>query len=478
MTIRSKLILSYLFLFLVVLAIGASAFWASGRWRSAAAELSRAYNQGIAAERLRADIYRQISSGSDFLSGDIEAKTGFWSIQKRVAMQMEKLKAAAKSEEETDHLEALEETQRELVYVAQNIFQPSSAGVRNPKERPAEKLEEIGDEVTSDVAVLNQYYQGLENVALAAAAGSGNLIAYLVGGAALLALVQLVVTVFLLQRWLAGPIAEVGQVTAKISRGNFEARAAIGSRDEWGELAGAINRMAEALKGYEQKLRAQERLAALGELASFAAHNIRNPLAGIRAASQVMLAENAGQPAIKDSLSDIIQSVDKLDMWIQRLLGFAKPLDLQSTKTELPQLVYEALGLHEALLESKRISRTIRLEPLPPVLADPVLVEQVLSALIVNAAEAMEVGGTLTIVASTGNREAILRVTDTGKGISPTFIEKVFKPFVTDKPGGTGLGLAQAKKILDLHGGSIKVESTPGVGTTVTLTLPLFREVG
>ena len=478
MTIRSKLTLSYLFLFLVVLAVGAVAFWASKRWRSAVAELSRAYNQGIAAERLRADIYRQISSGSDFLSGDREAEADFWEIQKRVAGQMEKLKAAAKSEEETDHLEALEETQRELVYVAQNVFRPSGAGVYNPRERPAEKLEEIGDEVTSDVAVLNQYYQGLENVALAAAAGSGNLIVYLVGGAAFLALVQLVATVFLLQRWLAGPIAEVGQVTAKISRGDFEARTAIGSRDEWGALAGAINRMAEALKGYEQKLRAQERLAALGELASFAAHNIRNPLAGIRAASQVMLAENAGQPAIKDSLSDIIQSVDKLDMWIQRLLGFAKPLDLQSTKTELPQLVYEALGLHETLLESKRISRTIRLEPLPPVLADPVLVEQVLSVLIVNAAEAMEAGGTLTIEASAGNREAILRVTDTGKGISPTFIEKVFKPFVTDKPGGTGLGLAQAKKILDLHGGSIKVESTPGVGTTVTLTLPLFREEG
>lgn len=476
MTIRSKLTVSYVFLFIVVLAIGAAAFRASGRWRRSAAELSRAYNQGIAAERLRADIYRQISAGSDFLSGDKNAKVDFWGIQERVGRQMEKLKSEAKTPEETDHLEALEETQRELVYFAQNIFQPSAAGLQNPKERPVEKLDDIGNEATSDVAVLNQYYQGLEKAALAAAARTGNLIAYLVGGAALLALAQLLATVFLLQRWLAGPMAEVGRVTAKISRGDFETRATVGSRDEWGELAGAINRMAEALKGYEQKLRAQERLAALGELASFAAHNIRNPLAGIRAASQVMLAEGQSQSLIRESLLEIIQSVDKLDVWIQRLLGFAKPLDLQLTKTDLPQLVYEALGLSGALLEPKKISVTTRLATLPPVLADPVLVEQVLSALIVNASEAMADGGALTIEASADSREATLRVTDTGKGISPVFIERIFKPFVTDKPGGTGLGLAQAKKIIDLHGGSIQVESSPGAGTTVTLTLPLFRE--
>jgi signal transduction histidine kinase len=323
---------------------------------------------------------------------------------------------------------------------------------------------------------LNQYYQGLEKEALAAAARTGNLITYLVGGAALLALVQLLAAAFLLQRWLAGPIAEMGRVTAQISRGDFAARATVAGKDEWGQLASAINRMAEELKGYEQKLRAQERLAALGELASFAAHNIRNPLAGIRAASQVMLTECQSQPAIKDSLVEIIQSVDKLDLWIQRLLGFAKPLDLQPSKTDLSQLVYEALGLNEALLESKKITVNTRLASIPSVMADPVLVEQVLSALIVNAAEAMEAGGTLTIEASAGAREAALRVADTGRGISPAFIAKVFKPFATDKPGGTGLGLAQAKKIVDLHGGSIEVKSSPGAGTTVTLRLPLFRE--
>ncbi len=476
MSIRSRLTLSYVLLFVVVLTIATAAFWASGGWRRSAAELSRAYNQGIAAERLRADIYRQISAGSDFLSGDKNAQADFWNIQKRVVEQMEKLKSAAKTPEESDHLEALEETQKELVYFAQNIFQPTATAPRNPKVPPAEKLDEIGNEVTSDVAILNQYYQGLEKAALAAAAGSGNLVVYLVGGAALLALAQLFTTVFLLQRWLAGPIAEVGRVTAKISRGDFEAKVAVKSRDEWGELAGAINRMAEALKGYEQKLRAQERLAALGELASFAAHNIRNPLAGIRAASQVMLAECQSQPDIRESLAEIIQSVDKLDIWIQRLLGFAKPLDLEPAQTDLPQLVYEALGLNESLIESKKINVTTRLAALPPVLADAVLVEQVLSALIVNAVEAMNEGGSLTIEAAADSREATLRVTDTGKGISPALVERVFKPFVTDKPGGTGLGLAQAKKIVDLHGGSIKVESRPGAGTTVALTLPIFRE--
>jgi len=476
MSIRSKLTLSYLFLLLMVLTIGVAAFWAAGRWRRSAAELSRAYGQGIAAERLRADIYRQISAGNDFLSGDRKAQADFWEIQKRVAEQMEKLKASARTPEEVDHLEALEETQKELVYFARNIFDPFNQASQNPKMVPAEKLGEIGDEVTSDVAVLNQYYEGLEKNALSTASQSGNLITYLVGGAAVLALAQLLATVFLLQRWLVGPIAEVVRVTAKISRGDFEAKVAVRSRDEWGELSSAVNQMAEALKTYEHKLRAQERLAALGELASFAAHNIRNPLAGIRAASQVMLTECKEESAAKESLEDIIQSVDKLDVWIQRLLGFARPLAVEPVKADLSNLVDESLRLSEAQLKGKSTAVRNSLGKMQPVAADPALMEQVLSAIIINAVEAMGKGGNLTLEASADGREATLSISDTGKGIPAGMLERVFKPFVTDKPAGTGLGLAQAKKIVDLHGGEIKVESRVGEGTKVIITLPLWRE--
>lgn len=474
MNIRSKLTVSYLLLFAVVATIGIAAFWVSGRWRRLMVELSRTYNQDIVAERLRADIYRQISAGYDFISGDRDAEPNFWEIQARVAEQVEKLKLAAKTPEETDHLEALEETQKELVYFAQNIFKPAVQVFQNPKEQPAEKLDEIGNEVTSDVAVLNQYYQRMEKATISAAASSGNLITFLVGGAAVLALVQLLATVFLLQRWLAGPIAEVGRVTAKISKGDFEAKVSLRSRDEWGELAGAINQMAEALKSYEQKLRIQERLAALGELASFAAHNIRNPLSGIRAAAQVMISEYQGQAGIKHSLQEIIQSVDKLDTWVQRLLEFAKPLGFVSEMTDLSILVKDCLQLAEAHLKAKKIAVQNCVNRLPPVAADPALLEQALSSVVINAIEAMEAGGRLRMTASSDLQEVTLVVSDTGKGIPPGKIEQIFKPFVTDKSDGTGLGLSQAKKIMDLHGGTIKVESEPGAGTTVILTLPLW----
>ncbi len=476
MSIRSKLTSSYLFLLLLVVFAGAAAYWSAERWRRAASELTRAYSQGIAAERLRADIFRQIAAGTDFISGDRGAKKEFEEIQKRVEEQMAKLKGSAKTPEETDHLEALAETQKELVYFAGNIFVPLAQTRQNPKADAAEKLDEIGDEVTSDVAVLNQYYQGLEQEALAAAARSGNLIVYLAGGAAVLALAQLLTTVFFLQRWLAGPIAEVGRVTSKISRGDFEAKVLVRSKDEWGELAGSVNRMAEDLKNYEHKLRAQERLAAMGELASFAAHNIRNPLAGIRAAAQVMLAECKEEPAAKESLEDIILSVDKLDVWIQRLLGFARPLAVEPARTELSALIADCLRLSEAQLQARKIAVENKIDQVPPVAADPALLEQVLSAIIVNAAEAMDKGGSLTIQAMADGRAATLSISDTGKGIPAGMLERVFKPFVTDKPAGTGLGLAQAKKIVDLHGGEIKVESRVGEGTKVFITLPLWRE--
>ncbi len=476
MSIRSKLTLSYLFLFLLVVGVGAAAFWAAARWRHAASELTRAYSQGVAAERLRADIFRQIAAAGDFISGDRQAREEFFELQKRVETQMVKLRGSTGTPEEADHLGALEETQKELVYFAGNIFDPAGRARQNPNVVPAEKLKEIGDEVTSDVAVLNQYYQGLEQEALAASARSGNLIVYLAGGAAVLALAQLLTTVFFLQRWLAGPIAEVGRVTSKISRGDFEAKVSVCSKDEWGELAGSVNRMAEELKSYEHKLRAQERLAAMGELASFAAHNIRNPLAGIRAAAQVMLAECGEEPVTRESLEDIIESVDKLDIWIQRLLGFAKPLSVQPVKSELAGLIDEALRLTDAQLKAKKIAVESKIGQIPPVAADPALLEQVLSALMVNAVEAREKGGSLSIQATANDHEATLSVSDTGKGIPVGILERVFKPFVTDKPAGTGLGLAQAKKIVDLHGGEIKVESRVGEGTKVILTLPLWRE--
>ncbi|HLG94547.1 MAG TPA: hypothetical protein VI546_06905, partial [candidate division Zixibacteria bacterium] len=140
MSIRSKLTLSYLFLFLLVAIAGAAAYWSAERWRRAAHELTRAYNQGIAAERLRADIFRQIAAGTEFISGDRGAKAEFDEVQKRVEEQMEKLKRSARTLEETDHLEALEETQKELVYFAGNIFEPAAQGLRNPKMVPVEKL--------------------------------------------------------------------------------------------------------------------------------------------------------------------------------------------------------------------------------------------------------------------------------------------------------------------------------------------------
>ncbi|MGH8003791.1 MAG: sensor histidine kinase, partial [Limisphaerales bacterium] len=188
------------------------------------------------------------------------------------------------------------------------------------------------------------------------------------------------------------------------------------------------------------------------------------------------LAECKEESADKESLQDIIQSVDKLDVWIQRLLGFARPLSVEPVKTELSGLIADCLRLSEAQLQAKKIAVEDRIGQIPPVAADPSLLEQVLSAVIINALEAMNEGGNLSIQATADGREATLSVSDTGKGIPAGMLERVFKPFVTDKLAGTGLGLAQAKKIVDLHGGEIKVESRPGTGTTVSVTLPLWRE--
>jgi len=478
MTIRSKLVFVYSATLILFAVVGLAYYWAIDHWQNAANELTSIYAQDTRAEQLRATILRQTSHALDFLAGSTPSEAEVRRLREPAAGWLAELKAHAKSREESDHIEGLEETHTELLWVLDRIFRAAGAGDDRFEPTAARRrLREIADEATDDVAVLNQFYQGEVDLQITHARSAGRRAEVAAGLAVALAMLQALFMLFAIRRWLVRPIARVARATQSISSGDFDTRIRLEGKDEWSHLAQSINRMAASLSALEQQLKSRERLATLGEAAAYTAHNIKNPLAGIRMAAQVSLAElPAAASGAGESLNEIIDSVDRLDGWVRRFLDYARPLELQLAEIDVNRLVSDAALFVAGRHAGSVVELELRLEQgLPAITADGILLEQAVTLILGNAYESGGDRITITTVQKQIPDEASwtsISVGDNGRGVAPEVKERLFRAFVSDKPGGTGLGLAQAKTVVELHGGRVQLESTVGRGTLVTLLLP------
>lgn len=237
----------------------------------------------------------------------------------------------------------------------------------------------------------------------------------------------------------------------------------------------------EQLKSAQARLIEAERFAAIGELSAAVAHGIRNPVAGIKVAAQLASLELPPEHPLRQNVDDIIGEADKLEARISTLLNFAKPFEPHPQPCRVDRLVATAV----ASVRNRAASAGIELvaavqDDLPDVVLDEAQIEQVLLDLVANAVDATAAGGRITIGAESTADGRSLRLTigDTGTGITPANMARVFKLFFTTKPNGTGFGLAVAKKIVERHGGTIGLASEVGKGTRVTIDLPLTPERG
>ncbi len=299
--------------------------------------------------------------------------------------------------------------------------------------------------------------------------------------------------------WLVNrPVRALVRTMARAERGNLKARVELSSTDELGRLAGSLNSMLDQLDRSErelkryhaEQLRRADRLATLGELAAGIAHEIKNPLAGIAGATQVLAREFSDSDPRRAVTQEILKLIERLDHTIKDLLDFARPSVPSLVPTDLNQVVEKTLFLVEGMPEARRNGVTVRLDlspDLPTVPADPNLVRQVILNLAVNAVQAMTSGGVLTIAsrpAADAERAEVhpperfvqLTFSDTGQGIEKEKLRSIFTPFFTTKTQGTGLGLAICQRIVEQHGGRLSVESEPGQGTTFFLYLPRLTE--
>lgn len=310
---------------------------------------------------------------------------------------------------------------------------------------------------------------------------------------------------YALSRHLLGPLEALSRETEAVAAGDFSHRIEVRGHDEIAALGRKFNAMAtkiEQLVGslaahrdrLEDQVRARtaelereqeerreldrqvfqiDKMATLGELAMGVAHEIGNPLAGMKAVAQAMQFEEDLPPGMPEALRRLEAEVDRISDFLRSFHGFAAPTTLNLQAVSLADAVRDVLFWTRKEAKSAGIDIDTALPAdLPPLAADTAQLKQVLLNLVVNALHAMPNGGRLTILAAPEPGHVRIEVRDTGDGIPAELVPRIFDPFFTTRPGGSGLGLAITAKILREHGAEIQVDSRPGHGTCMTLIWP------
>jgi two-component system sensor histidine kinase PilS (NtrC family) len=225
----------------------------------------------------------------------------------------------------------------------------------------------------------------------------------------------------------------------------------------------------------EETSRRQDRLAAIGRMAASIAHEIRNPLAAMRGSIQMLRSEMDGDLAQTELMEIILRESDRLNRIITDFLSYARPRSLTQSPVDVGQLLHQTFALLRHSPEILQTHEIIEELPSVPLIADADegQLKQVFWNLARNALQAMPAGGTLTakLERNSGNRMRI-SFTDTGRGMTPDQVERLFEPF-SSTTGGTGLGLSIVYQIIRDHGGTINVRSLEGQGTTIGIELPI-----
>lgn len=283
------------------------------------------------------------------------------------------------------------------------------------------------------------------------------------------------------------PLQDLNLAARRVAAGDLQAKVQRVGDDELGELSRTFNEMVEKLRENRQlaeRLHFAERSTALGRLAAAVAHEIRNPLNFI----SLSIDHVRGKLAPEDTrrredferiLSGVKDEISRLNRLVVEFLSFGKPMRLDTRPCSLERVLRDVAALVDHKARDQGVVLSVASEPaLPEIVADPELLKTCFLNLMINAADAMPGGGTLSVTLSRGEKDGgdalVVTVRDTGHGMTPEEIAAAFEPYFSTKDTGLGLGLALTRKIVEDHGGTIALESQPGRGTTCRITLPLL----
>jgi len=304
------------------------------------------------------------------------------------------------------------------------------------------------------------------------------LILMLLGGGGII--IGIISAIILAQR-ITNPIKKLVEGTIKISRGDFTHKIKISTADEIADLAEKFNEMTSKLlkskKEIEEankKLIQAEKLASIGRISTGIAHEIRNPLTSVKFNIQKVLSSPNIEEDEREHLEIAQEGINQIDKIVKDILDFARVTRLNLDEFSLPNIIDESIKLVSNELKGKEITIEKKFDPdLPTIIVDADKLRQVFINLLLNSIEAIENKGKIKITASPKNKKFVkIRISDNGCGIPSEILPEIFEPFFTTKSSGTGLGLANAKKIIEQHNGSIYVISKKGKGTTFEIIIP------
>ena len=281
---------------------------------------------------------------------------------------------------------------------------------------------------------------------------------------------------YLLARRIMQPVETLDRAAAEVSRQNYAYRVPVDSRDELGRLAETFNDMCTSIQSARQELIRQERISTIGRLSSSIVHDLRNPLAAIYGGAEIMVDSEIAPPQLKRLASNIYRASRRIQELLQDLVNVGRGKTEGAEMCRLSEVAAAARESMSPAADTQRVSVTLAIPDAIELPLERARVERVFVNLIDNAVEAMPMGGSIHISASTAGDAATVEVADTGPGISPEIRDHLFQPFVSSgKKNGLGLGLALSRQTILDHGGDMWVESAPGRGAHFYFRLPLSR---
>ena len=291
---------------------------------------------------------------------------------------------------------------------------------------------------------------------------------------ALISVITLIVVSQLVALRVTRPIDDLVHFSQDVAAGT--SRRAQEGDDDVGRLARAFNQMLDKLDESKALKVRNEKLALAGLFAARVAHDIRNPLASIKINSQMLEAAVKGDAKNAALVNATLHDISQVEYVIRDLIELARPSELRLVPADLNAVIRAIIRQLDSRLTHRRVVTSLILpDRLPQVQLDPERFAQVLTNVFINAIDAMPNGGNLTISTRSDGAEIIVEVDDDGVGIDPGMVTRVFDPFVSTKPEGVGLGLVNAKAVVEGHGGRIALTPRQPRGTRAKIVLPVSR---
>lgn len=463
-----------IFILLIVLA-GVAGGTGIHYWQQASHESLRINRLIQEIQQTRGDLYRQMKELFDaYFLDDTQAREEYDGYTRSVERHFQELRSMAVGAEELDAIARLEQSYRDFLRETGDIL-------HRHNEMPSDALRKaLNTDLESGVfsryeaisaraeRLLTLKQQELQKRLEEANRTAIILLLIPIGLAALLLMFSRV----FLKRAIVRPISDILHATTEISAGRLEHKASADGAAELATLAEAINRMATDLARSQEALVRSEKQAAQGALVPMLAHNIRNPLASIRATAQVADSPELDRET-REALVDIIGAVDRLERWTGAMLAYLHPLKPQPVACSLQAIVQGAL----TPLQKKLSEKAMGVEFLPAdgndtVTLDEHLLEQALYNLLMNAIDASATGSAIAIACEISPERVAIHISDCGAGMPFKPDPSALSPGPSTKRFGTGLGIPFAFKACEAMGGDLAFHPRIGGGTVVSLTLP------